>query len=78
MSKSVVPAERMEEDLRELGLAPLMLTQEACRSLSISRSVLYEAIRCGRLRAYRRGGHRGPFLIRREDLAVWLVAFAAN
>ncbi len=70
--------EQVEADLKEMGVQPLLQIPDICRSLGISRSVAYEAVRKGDLLAYRRGGVRGPFLIRRADLARWLTAYRAN
>ncbi|MBK8205309.1 MAG: helix-turn-helix domain-containing protein [Planctomycetes bacterium] len=68
----------IERDLQELGVPALAGVKQLAKLLGISRDSLYQAIRSGKLRAFRNGSFTASLRIRRADAARWIAAHPAN
>ena len=66
--------ETSPEYLKRLNQYEYLRVAEAATVTSKGRSILYQAIYAGELRALRQG-HRG-YLVRRKDLDTWMENFA--
>ena len=65
---------KIESDLKAEGVPARFTLSQAAKIAEVAYLTLWRAVRCGRLRAIRRGGPKGRWFVRRPDLAAYMAA----